>query len=329
MPPNLGKMGMIFSDGNLLSTTVYDAACNLISTTQATDFPQETTSTVYDAMGRVVKTVNADGTYTTDQYDPDGNLIYSTDAMGRVTQYIYNSRDEQIATINPDGSVVTTQYDGGGRVVATTDGNGNTTQFAYDKLGRKVEEIQPSPDAYSAASATADAGYDPMGDLGYVPSPSPVAVGDANFGATTPTATGTMRASQCVSIGSSWTFTRTLPLARCRSGIVANNSEFNNLNAPDGGTQAALLKVHGSISQSIAFPRQASTPSVSRPLFVPIMAPSSGVPILLEVEIDGEMVGTFTPASSSTWTSYLATFTIAASGSHTLSFVGLDNWGRT
>ena len=119
MPPNLGKMGMIFSDGNLLSTTVYDAACNLISTTQATDFPQETTSTVYDAMGRVVKTVNADGTYTTDQYDPDGNRVYSTDAMGRVTQYIYDSRDEQVATINPDGSVVTTQYDGGGRVVAT------------------------------------------------------------------------------------------------------------------------------------------------------------------------------------------------------------------
>ena len=66
---------------------VHDAAGNLISTSLATASPQQTTSTVYDAMGRVVKTVNPDGTYTTDQYDSAGNIVYSTDAMGRVTQY--------------------------------------------------------------------------------------------------------------------------------------------------------------------------------------------------------------------------------------------------
>ena len=67
-------------------------AGNLISTSLATADPHETTSTVFDAMGQVVKTVNPDGIYTTDQYNPAGNLVFSTDAMGRVTQYVYNAR---------------------------------------------------------------------------------------------------------------------------------------------------------------------------------------------------------------------------------------------
>ena len=76
---------------------VYDADGNLISTTLATGSPQETTTTVYDKMGRAIKTINPDGTYTTDQYDPAGNLVATTDAMGRVTQYIYDSHGWQIA----------------------------------------------------------------------------------------------------------------------------------------------------------------------------------------------------------------------------------------
>ena len=147
---------------------VYDPDSNLISTTLATASPQETTSTVYDATGRVVKTINPDGTYTTDEYDSVGNLVYSTDAMGRVTQYIYNSRDEQIATIRPDGSVLTTEYDGGGRIVATTDANGNMTQYVYDKLGRQTEEIQPDPDASGPTTTTTVTTYVDSSDRTYV-----------------------------------------------------------------------------------------------------------------------------------------------------------------
>jgi RHS repeat-associated protein len=126
-----------------VTVSVYDANGNLISASLATANPQETTSTVYDGLGHVVKTVNPDGTYTTAEYDPDGNLVYATDAMGRVTQYIYDALDRQIAVINPDSSVTRTEYDGGGRVVGQTDANGNTSQYAYDKLGRKIEQIAP------------------------------------------------------------------------------------------------------------------------------------------------------------------------------------------
>lgn len=145
---------------------VYDAAGNLISTTAVTGSPQTTTSTVYDSMGRVVETINPDGTYTTAQYDQEGNLVYSTDAMGRVTQYVYDSRNRQIATINPDGSVVSTEYDGGGRVVAETDANGNTTTYTYDPLGRKLSVTAPSPTG--SGTATTQYYYDDAHDKQYV-----------------------------------------------------------------------------------------------------------------------------------------------------------------
>ena len=73
-----------------VTISVYDAAGNLLSASLATASPQRTASTVYDKMGRVIETINPDGTYTTDGYDAAGNLVASTDAMGRVTQYIYN-----------------------------------------------------------------------------------------------------------------------------------------------------------------------------------------------------------------------------------------------
>ena len=131
---------------------IYDADGNLISTTLATASPQETTTIVYDSMGRVVKTISPDGTYTTDEYDAAGNVVASTDAMGRVTQSVYDSHDWQTATIEPDGSVLLTQYDGGGRVVARTDALGNTTRYQYDKLGRKTEVIAPYANISSAVT---------------------------------------------------------------------------------------------------------------------------------------------------------------------------------
>ena len=122
---------------------VYDAAGNLISTSLATANRPQTASTVYDKMGRTTKTINPDGTYMTAQYDPAGNLVAQTDAMGHVTQSVYDNRSREIATIRPDGTVVRAEYNGGGRVVGATDAVGNTSKYEYDKLGRTIAEVAP------------------------------------------------------------------------------------------------------------------------------------------------------------------------------------------
>ena len=89
-----------------VTENVYDAAGNLISTTLVTASPQQTTSTVYDAMGPVVANVGPDGTYTTAQYDPAGNNDDTTDAMGRVTQTCSIPAANRSPRSIPDGTVV-------------------------------------------------------------------------------------------------------------------------------------------------------------------------------------------------------------------------------
>jgi YD repeat-containing protein len=150
-----------------VTTSVYDAAGLLLSTGLATSNPQRTTGSVYDKMRRATKTVNADGTYRTLQYDPFGNPAFSTDELGRVTQYVYDRLNRLVATIKPDGSVGCTEYDGGGRIVGATDALTNVTRYTYDKLGRKNTVIQPDPNG-GTNTATTQYFYDAQGNLQYV-----------------------------------------------------------------------------------------------------------------------------------------------------------------
>jgi uncharacterized delta-60 repeat protein/RHS repeat-associated protein len=190
--PNPGDPALPAGEGATPSapTTVfaYDAAGNPISSTVTTDSPQQTITTTVDSLGRTVRTTNADGTYTTEQYDPRGNVIYSTDAMGRVTQYVYDSLNRRIETINPDGSATRTEYDGGGRIVGETDANGNTVQFAYDQLGRQVEEIQPDQAGNGGTNtAITVTTYDDADDKVYVTDPLSTTHEDSDVNNTTET----------------------------------------------------------------------------------------------------------------------------------------------
>ena len=133
-----------------------------------------TVSVSHDAMQRVWKTLNVDGTYTTAQYDAAGNLVFQTDELGRVTRYVYDDRNRCIAVIRPDDTILRTIYDGGGRVVAEVDAVGNTTHYEYDQVGRKTEQVAPVPDgAGSLPSSTTLYGYDEHGNLQYVTDATP------------------------------------------------------------------------------------------------------------------------------------------------------------
>ena len=118
-------------------------------------------------MQRVTKGTAADGTYSIAEYDPTGNVVFATDALGRVTQNFYDARGRLYATIGADDTVVTVRDDGGGRVVATTDALGNTTTVAYDVLGRTLTQAQPDPTGGSTPSTT-KYHYDDASDKQYV-----------------------------------------------------------------------------------------------------------------------------------------------------------------
>jgi predicted alpha-1,6-mannanase (GH76 family) len=115
--------------------------------------------------------------------------------------------------------------------------------------------------------------------------------------------------------GGSWTFSG-------RSGIQGNGSAWGAPTAP-AGTQTAFLQsatgmTNGSISQTVSFSSFGSyTLSFEAALRA---APHNGA-ISLNVLVDGTVVGTYAPTTTSSFTAYTTSpFVIATAGNHTVQF---------
>jgi uncharacterized delta-60 repeat protein/RHS repeat-associated protein len=289
-----------------VTTFVYDAANNLLSTSLATSFPQQTVTSAYDKMQQVTKATSADSTYTTMQFDAAANVTVTTDAMGRDTEFVYDSQNRPVAAVRADDTVVTTAYNGGGEVVATTDAKDNTTEYAYDPLGRKIKDIQINPAGYTASDIAAYSGYDPSGRLGVVVAPSLITVPDGGFEAATnvPENGFTYYPS-----GSNWTFTP--------NGGIADGTGFGNAKVPQG-RHVALLQQTGYFTQSVSFP-SAGTYTIG---FKAAYRDGYAGANPFQVWVGAQNVGQFTPTTSSTYRDYLVSFSVATAGSYTVKFLG-------
>jgi hypothetical protein len=112
--------------------------------------------------------------------------------------------------------------------------------------------------------------------------------------------------------GAPWTYSSS-------SGVAGNGSGFTsgNPNAPQG-TQVAFLQAHGTMSQVVNF--TAGSYAIS---FYAAQRYGQASSQTFEVTVDGTVVGTFKPSS----TSYVAyttnAFTVTA-GTHTVEFIGLN-----
>jgi len=117
-----------------------------------------TTAMTYDAAGKTTLTIDRQGHRLTAQYDPDGNVVARTDALGRTTAYTYNLDNELTGVRQPDGGVLATRYDPDGNVVARTDALSHTTVYGFDALDRTVAVTDP-------LSRTTALTYDLAGNL--------------------------------------------------------------------------------------------------------------------------------------------------------------------
>lgn len=176
------------SDTDLIATTTYDSNGYLLWTQDAMG---RKTWTAYDSVGRPVRTItNATGTATdgspTDprspnalvsavpdqdvvtqtQYDGQGRVSMTVDALGHQTQYRYDALGRRVQTIVnfssgrfrpafPDQDLIsTTTYDVAGRVLATTDPRGTQTTFTYDRAGRRLTITQAAGTALATMAYT-------------------------------------------------------------------------------------------------------------------------------------------------------------------------------
>jgi uncharacterized protein YlbG (UPF0298 family) len=121
--------------------------------------------------------------------------------------------------------------------------------------------------------------------------------------------------------GSAWTFSG---VAGNGSGVAGNNSPFTsgNPNAPQG-TQVGYIQAQGSITQSVPG-WAAGSYTLS---FDAAQRGNNGTSVEdFEVLLDGTVVGTFEPTTTSYQVFTTGPFTVTA-GSHVIEFLGLDSAG--
>jgi RHS repeat-associated protein len=86
----------------------------------------------YDANGRLVAVIDANGNRSTVDHDLDARREVITDRLGNVAVYEYDARGNVVRSTDPLGHVTTMTYDGRDNKLSETDPLGNTRTYTYD-----------------------------------------------------------------------------------------------------------------------------------------------------------------------------------------------------
>ncbi|MEM7254727.1 MAG: RHS repeat-associated core domain-containing protein [Pseudomonadota bacterium] len=112
--------------------------------TVTTDPNYRETHAEYDALDRIVKTIDALSGETTFGYDVSDRKTTVTDAAGRRTTYVYDDLGNLISLNNPDTGLTQYTYDEAGNRLTETDARGVTTAYTYDALSRLLTITTPN-----------------------------------------------------------------------------------------------------------------------------------------------------------------------------------------
>ncbi len=128
------------------TTTHYDAKGRI---TEEIDFQGNVKRQLFDAFGRCLEThfpqtVDEEGKLYTPiarfAYDLQGNIVATSDPQGRITRTTYNALRKPVCITRPDGSKITHTYSKTGALLKTLYPDGSTKRYAYDPFQRKTKE---------------------------------------------------------------------------------------------------------------------------------------------------------------------------------------------
>ena len=112
-----------------------------------------TTTTIFDALGRVSRVIDDNLNAVTQTYDGADRLVSLMDALGNETLFEYDANHNRVGMIeterSPEGLVspevfeTRFEYDSLDRLIATIDNMGNRTSLAYDSRNNVVGQTDP------------------------------------------------------------------------------------------------------------------------------------------------------------------------------------------
>jgi RHS repeat-associated protein len=153
-----GRPVQITNADGTTTSTIYDAAGRVRYTV---DELGRTSELQYDKFGRLEKTIAADpdgigpqaSPYARYERDRAGNIVRQWEFFGAdatsvelADEFIYDNRNRLVTTLRKDHTRVDSQFDAVGRQVAAIDALGNSTYTVYDERGRALEQRLADPD---------------------------------------------------------------------------------------------------------------------------------------------------------------------------------------
>lgn len=141
-----GDLAQMAYPGNILATFGYSTNRPHFLETINDPMHGPTQRTEYDANGRVVAIIDANGNRIEQTLNPGSFAGTYTDARGNVTQYTYDPRGNLIRSQDPLGGVTTWEFKNTNFpdfVTATVDPRGNRTTYTYDSRGNLLQEAHP------------------------------------------------------------------------------------------------------------------------------------------------------------------------------------------
>ncbi len=97
----------------------------------------------FDELGRLIRSIGAQGQTTTYAYDANDNRTATTDPAGERVTRAFDALDRVIRQTDAMGGTTAFAYDDRDRVTAVTDPNGHTTRYTYNGFGDRTEVDSP------------------------------------------------------------------------------------------------------------------------------------------------------------------------------------------
>jgi len=124
---------------------------------------QTTTFTHYDPHGRILQSVEANGTTTVNTYHPRGWLLSTSvsaaanspeSAQASLSSFEYDATGQLLKASTPQGGSISYSYDAAHRLIGITDSFGNSISYTLDAMGNRLQEQTKDPNAVLARQIT-------------------------------------------------------------------------------------------------------------------------------------------------------------------------------